>query len=201
MPLCFLAVAAWTFRSGEWRGRPFTRGLLFGIPAVLVWLLFRPLLEPAWGSPLLVLSFFCRYWLLPFGLSTAAYSVSVGFSGLARGLEYERLVSFMAGALSVFGLAHTVSSWGGASRVFALLLPAMLAASAVAYPVLLEEAVKDGMPGAVKYLALAVGGFALGALGVALFFMRLEWLGAILSALYVAGATVLGVRRLKRDRR
>lgn len=201
MPLCFFAVAAWTFRSGEWRGRPFARGLLFGIPAVLVWLLLRPLLAPAWGSPLLVLSFFCRYWLLPFGLTTAAYSVTVGFAGVARGLEYERLVAFMAGSLSVFGLAHTVSSWGGYSRVYALLLPAMLAASAVAYPVLLEEAVKDGMPGAVKYVAIAVGCSLIGATGVALFFMRLEWLGAILSALYVAGAAVLGVRRLRRDRR
>jgi len=201
MPLCFFAVAAWTFRSGEWRGRPFARGLLLGIPAVLVWLLLRPLLAPAWGSPLLVLSFFCRYWLLPFGLSTAAYAVAVGFAGVARGLEYERLVAFMAGSLSVFGLVHTVSSWGGSNRVFALLLPAMLAVSAVAYPALLEEAVKDGMPGAAKYIAIAVGCSVIGATGVALFFMRLEWLGAILSALYVAGAAVFGVKRLRRYRR
>jgi len=201
MPLCFFTVAAWTFRSGEWRGRPFARGLLFGIPAVLVWLLFRPILAPTWGSPLLVLSFFARYWLLPFGLSTATYYVAVGFNGLARGMEYERLVSFMAGSLSVFGLAHTVLSWGDSNRVYALLIPAMLAASAVAYPVLLEEAVKDGMPGAMKYLAIAIACFIVAALGVALFFMRMEWLGAILSALYVAGAAILGVKRLKRDRR
>jgi len=77
-------------------------------------------------------------------------------------------------------------------------LPCMVASSALAYPALLEEAVKDGMPDALKSIALAIGGFAVASLGAALFFMRAQWLGFIVSLLYTAGAAFIGYRRLAR---
>ncbi len=198
LPLSFLVVMAWTSRDGASAMRAFARGLLFGIPAVLLGMLLKPLSEPAWGSPLLVLSFLLRYWLLPFGLSTATYAVAVGLGPLARGLEYERLLSYMAGSLSVFGVANGLASLGEPSRVYMIALPCMVASSALAYPALLEEAVKDGMPDALKSIALAIGGFAVASLGAALFFMRAQWLGFIVSLLYTAGAAFIGYRRLAR---
>ncbi|PKL09215.1 MAG: hypothetical protein CVV51_04880 [Spirochaetae bacterium HGW-Spirochaetae-7] len=198
LPLSFLAVMAWTSRDSASAMHAFARGLLFGLPAVLLWIVLKPLSEPAWGSPLLVLSFLLRYWLLPFGLSTASYALAVGFAPLARGLEYERLFSYMAGSLSVFSVANGLASWGEPSRVYMLALPCMVAASALAYPVLLEEAAKDGMPDAIKPIALAVGGFAVASLGAALFFMRAQWLGFIVTLLYTAGAAFIGFRRLVR---
>ncbi len=198
MPLSFLVLAAWTFRPDTSSNRSFARGALFGIPAVVIWSLAGPLYPSVWGSPLLILGFLARFWVLPFGLTTVAYAVSVGFSGLSRGLDYERTVAFFAGSLSVFGIGHAVSSWGDPSRVYALVVPCLLVASAVAFPVLLEEAAKDGFPGALKYLALALAGFAVAATGTALFFMRLEWLGMLVSALYGAGAVFVGLHRLRK---
>lgn len=198
VPLSFLAVMAWTSRDSASAMRAFARGLLFGVPAVLLWILLKPLSEPAWGSPLLFLSFLLRYWLLPFGLGTATYSVAVGFGPVAKGLEYERLFAYMAGSLSVFGVANGLSSWSEPSRIYMLALPCMVAASALAYPVLLEEAVKDGMPDALKSVALAVGAFIVASLGVAFFYSRLAWLGFIVTILYTAGAAFFGYRRLAR---
>ncbi len=198
MPLSFMAVSAWTFSVGDKSGRAFARGLLFGLPAALVWVLVRRLLMPVWGSPVLAIIFFARYWALPLGLTTLAYAAAVGFSSVARDGEYDRLVSFFMGSLSVFGVAHAISSWGGRSAVFSIYLPLMLVATALAFPYLLEEAVKDGMPGALKPLALATLGCVVAAFGTAFFFMRLEWLGYLTSALYTAGATALGLSRLLR---
>ncbi|MBU0928681.1 MAG: hypothetical protein KKA67_13085 [Spirochaetes bacterium] len=201
MPLSFLVASAWALRSSEAVSRAFARGALFGIPAVLLWLLAAPAYSPVYGSPLLVVGFFLRYWLLPFGLTTAAYAAAVGFSRLARGDDYERCVAFVAGSLTMFGIAHSISSWGDRSAVFTLAVPSMLAASASAFPALLEEAAKDGMPGALKQAAIALAGFAIAALAVSLFFMRLEWLGAVMTALFTAGAAFLGWKRLVRPER
>ena len=124
LPLSFLAVMAWTSRDRSSAMRAFVRGLLFGVPAVLLWMLLKPFSAPAWGSPLLFLSFLLRYWLLPFGLSTATYAVAVGFGPVAKGLEYERLFAYMAGSLSVFGVANGLASWSEPSRVYMLALAA-----------------------------------------------------------------------------
>lgn len=201
MPLSFMAVSAWFFGVGEKSGRAFARGLLFGLPSVFVWILSRGLLAPVWGSPLLAIVFFARYWLLPFGLTTLAYVAAVGFSSVARNGEYDRLVSFFMGSLTVFGVAHAISSWGDRSSVFSIVLPCMLVATALAFPCLFEEAVKDGMPGALKPLALATLGCVVAAFGAAFFFMRLEWLGYLVSALYTSGAMALGLSRLLRANR
>lgn len=196
MPLSFLAILAWTTGGSEAIWRSFTRGTLLGIPAVVIWLIARPLFSPMWGSPLLVLGFMLRYWILPLGLTTLAYAVSTGLSGLARGVDYRRFVAFVFGSMTMFGLVQTIESWGNPSRVYALLVPLLLVSSTMAYPSVMEEAAKDGMPGALKYAALAVVASALGALALALFFMRLEWLGGIVSVLFLAGTGYFGARTL-----
>lgn len=201
MPLLFLAIAALKFRSGTTSFPSYVKGLLAGIPAVLLWLLFKPLFAPAWGSWLLVLTFLFKYWVLPFGLAATAYVLLVGVRGLSRGADYEPATAFVFGVLSVFGAAHTVESWGDPSRVYALVLPCLLAASALAAPVLLEEASKDGFPSATKHILLALAACSVAALGAVLFFMRFAWLGLIISLLYSAGAGLVGWRRLVRPER
>ncbi len=201
MPLSFFALAALRFRSGTGSYPAYVKGLLSGIPAVLLWLLLKPFLAPVWGSWILVLTFLLKYWVLPFGLATAAYGLVVGFRGLSRGGDCEKATAFVFGVLSVFGAAHTIESWGDPSRVYALVLPCLLVASALAYPVLLEEASKDGFPAAMKQILFALAGGTLAALGASLFFMRFAWLGLIISLLFVAGAVFLGWQRLGRPER
>jgi hypothetical protein len=196
MPLAYLALAAWSFQGGDVTRRAFSRGLLFGLPSVAVWALLRPLYAFAWGSPLLVLAFLLRYWIVPFGLTAAAYGVSVGFYGLSRGDGYDRLVAFVFGSMTAFGAAFAVSTWGNPSRVFAILVPILAIASAVSFPAVLEEAAKDGMPDGLKAIALTVGAFSLAACSAALCFMRLEWLGLMLAAACLALSYFVGVRRL-----
>lgn len=201
MPLSFLAVAAWFFQQETEGCRAFFRGLLFGLPGTLVWLLLGPLYRPAWGSFLLVLSFFTGHWLLPLGLTTLFYVLAVGFQGLRKGVDHERALAFFAGSLSVFSLGRTILAWGEPNRVVALLVPVMAVAGAYAFVVLLEEAVKDGFPGAIWPLAIALAGSLLGATGTALFYMRLEWLGFVVCALCTAGASLLAWSRLARGAR
>lgn len=201
MPLSFFAIVALTFKSGSVSYPSYVKGLLAGVPAVLLWLLLKPLFTPVWGSWLLVLTFLFKYWVLPFGLAATAYVVIVGVRSLSRGVDYESATAFIFGVLSIFGAAHTIESWGNPSRVYALVLPCLLAASALGFPVLLEEAAKDGFPGATKQIMLAIVAFIVAALGASLFFMRFAWLGLIISLLYCVGAGMVGWRRLVRPER
>lgn len=201
MPLSFLAMVALRFRSGTTSYVSYVKGLLGGIPAVLLWLLFKPLFAPVWGSWLLILTFLFKYWVLPFGLAAAAYGLVVGFRGLSRGGDYEKSTAFVFGVLSVFGAAHTIESWGDPSLMYALVLPCLLVASALAFPVLLEEAAKDGFPAAIKQVLVALLGCTIAALGAALFFMRFAWLGLIMSLLFIAGTGFMGWQRLGRPER
>lgn len=198
LPLSFLAILAWTTGGSERIWRAFSRGALFGIPSILLWSLVRPLYTPVWGSPLLVLGFLLRYWILPFGLTTLAYELSTGLPGLARGMEYRRFVAFTFGSMTMFGLAQTAATWGNPSRVYALLVPLLMVSSCMAFPWVVEEATKDGMPGALKHVTLIIFASAIGALAIALFFMRLEWLGFMLSVLFLAGTGYVGARTLLR---
>lgn len=171
-----------------------------GLAAVLA-LLVRPLFTPVWGSGLLILCFLGEYWLVPFGFTSAAYALAVGLPKMTKGSGYENAVAFIAGSLSVFGVSHTIMSWGNPSRIYAFVIPIMMLGSAIAFPVLLEEAVKDGWPDAIKQLALMLLGFSIASVGAALFFMRLEWLGVIVMVLYTAGCVALGLGRLLRRER
>ncbi|MBN2874502.1 MAG: hypothetical protein JXM71_05360 [Spirochaetales bacterium] len=201
MPLSFFTAIAWSRKGAETVWRAFARGLLFGIPGTILWLLALPLSQPFWGSPFVVLSLYLRYWLLPFGLTAAAFSLAVGFHGLERGSDYERLVAFTAGSMSVFCIATTVITWGQPGRVYALLVPVLLASSAIVFPVAVEEAAKDGLPGAFKHVAIIAAAFLVAALGLSMYFMRMEWAGLIVSLLYCAGALFFGLRRLTKRTR
>ncbi len=200
MPLTFMAVSAWKFRGGGAIYRSFVRGLVFGLPVVLVWTLLLPVFTPRWGSILLPLSFLLRYWLVPLGLSAGAYGLSAGFSGLTRGLDYERLVAFLFGSMTVVGFAQTIQSWGVRDPALTIAIPALAAASLLSVPYFIEESVKDGMPYALGHVAVILGGLLAASLAASLFFFRLEWLGAIVTILFCAGSTLVGLKRLSRRR-
>lgn len=169
-----------------------------GIIAAALALLVRPLFSPVWGSGLLILCFFGEFWLVPFGLTSAAYALAVGFPRLARSGGYENAVAFIAGSLSLFAVSHAIMSWGNPSRIYAFVIPVMMLASAIAFPVLLEEAVKDGWPYAMKHIVIIFLGFIFASIAASLFFMRLEWLGIVMTVFYTAACVVLGIRRLLR---
>jgi hypothetical protein len=200
LPLTFMAVSVWKFRGGGASYRSFVRGLIFGIPVIFFWSLLRPLFAPRWGSFLLPLGFLLRYWLVPLGLSVGAYGLSAGFAGLTRGLDYERLVAFLFGSMTVVGIAQVVESWGVRDPAITLAIPSLVAASLLSVPYFIEEAVKDGMPYAVGHVAVIIGGLLAASLAVSLFFFRLEWLGAIITILFCAGSTLVGLKRLSRRR-
>jgi hypothetical protein len=200
MPLVFIAVSVWKFRGGEATYRSFVRGLVFGLPVIFLWSLLKVLYTPLWGSILLPLSFLLRYWLVPLGLSLGAYGISAGFSGLTRGLDYERLVAFLFGSMTVVGIAQVVESWGLRDPAITLVLPALVASSLLSVPYFIEEAVKDGMPYAIGHFAVIFAGLLVASLAVSLFFLRLEWLGAIMTILICTGSSMIGLKRLSRRR-
>jgi hypothetical protein len=129
-----------------------------------------------------------------------AYGLSAGFAGLTRGLDYERLVAFLLGSMTVVGIAQAVESWGVRDPAITLAVPALVAASMLSVPYFIEEAVKDGMPYAVGHGAVVVGGLLGASVAVSMFFLRLEWLGAILTILFCAGSVTIGLKRLSRRR-
>jgi hypothetical protein len=200
IPLTFLSISAWKFRGGGDTYRSFVRGLIFGVPVIFLWSLLRPVFAPRWGSILLPFSFLLRYWLVPLGLSVGAYGISAGFAGLTRGLDYERLVAFLFGSMTVVGIAQVVESWGLRDPAITLALPALVAASLLSVPYFIEEAVKDGMPYAVGHGAVIFGGLLVASLAASLFFLRLEWLGAIMTILFCTGSSMIGLQRLSRRR-
>ena len=200
LPLGFVIMYAGVRDPGQKESalRSVFKGVVMGIPGLLLWLPYALLVRPSWGSFALSLAFLLRYWVLPFGLMTGAYALARGFRGLERGTDYRAAVAFGLGFLSVFQAAHAVMHWADRYPAYVLVLPVTLAASAFAYPVLLEESAIDGLPEGLRWLAAALGGFFLAAVALALFFLKLEWLGLVLAVLYTAGALYLGIERLGR---
>lgn len=199
-PLSYLCFSAWFVPVAERSGvhRLFLRGFILGLPSVALWVIARPLFAPRWGSLLVALMFMLRYWILPFGLCIGSYALSRGLSGLRRGQDFQRFVGFLCGFMAVFAFAFAIEAWGEKNVAYSLFLPALLLSSGMAVPLPLEEAVKEGMPYALKWILAMVAGSFAAALCVSLFFLRLEWLGLVLSLCFMGGAGFVGMRRLAR---
>lgn len=197
LPLGLPALMAWFWdasrRNETWRS--FFMGALLSVPALLLWLVLGFMYRPVWGSALLPLGFLLRFWVLPYGFMALAWILTRGMGGLARGEDYRKLVGFTFGFMTVFNIAHAASLWGESYMAWTILLPLLLAASALHAPVLLEECARDGMPDAVKWIGLMAVSFILASLSLSLLFLRVEWLGIILGLAYIAGASYLGLHR------
>lgn len=199
-PFAFLGLVAWLWQPETKRQtyRMAFRGALLAIPALLIWMIFSFAYRPAWGSVALALSFLARFWILPFGLLAAAWALARGYRGLGRGADYRELFGFSFGFLSVFNIAHGSVLWGESYFAWTLVLPLLLLSSAPFFTAMLDETARDGMPDGIKWIAATLGAFAFAALSLALLFLRLEWLGALLAAGYAAGTGWLGWKRLEK---
>jgi hypothetical protein len=200
MPLSHFSLCAWFWDSSqrEKSHRLFLRGFIMALPSVLLWQVARPLFNPAWGSPLLILSFLAGYWILPFSLASGAYVLARDLAGLERGLDFRPFISFTLGFMSVFNLAHAIVHWNVIHPAYTLVLPVLLATSVMAYAVGFEETVRDGLPGGLKWLAGLLGIFILDSTALALFFLRMEWLGWVLALSMAIACGFFGFKRLKR---
>ncbi|MBN1519445.1 MAG: hypothetical protein JW923_05060 [Spirochaetales bacterium] len=198
-PLAVPALLAWRRPESGNSYRMAIRGAILALPALLAWHLLGFAHQPAWGSVLLAGSFFLRYFFLPFALMWALYAFAGGLTDLRRGSGYTGCMLFALGYLSVFNVAHVVNLWTEAYVAFAVVLPVLRLSAALAVPALLEEAARDGMPDGLKWIAAAAGLTLAQALGLALFFLRVEWLGLILSAGTAALGAFVGLRRLARE--
>ena len=199
------AVLAWSGARMSFVWMHFVRGLLLSIPAVAVWLVLKPLSAPVWGSPLLVLTFLFRYWLVPYGLAFAvapfmvrnrpaghagaeledggADSAGTATGGADHGSAGKfRMLAHLSGFMVLFALAQTLGLWNERNRVFALFLPVLLALSNVSISVLASRATHDGWPYALGPVLAMVGWSFASALAVTAFFMRMEWLGLLLAS-------------------
>lgn len=200
LPLIVPTLSAWFPKADP---KPFSKamlGLAAGLPAALVWYLARGLYAPAYGGALLALSFYLRYFFAPGLLFAAAVALGLGFRSLERGTGYRDLINFSLGFYAAMGAAFALADWGVHYYGYTLVLPFLLAGTALGSPLLWEESVRDGMPDGLKWIAAMLGAYALGATALALLFLRLEWLGLILGAGYVVGGAVLGIRKLSRVR-
>lgn len=215
LPLSFLALAAWYPRPLALSLRLFARGALVGIPGLLLWLLARPLFQPLWGGALLAFSFFLKYWLFPFASAVAGFALAVGLkrraprakvplgqkvappvdsqaSDTAAPSLYERALPFVFGSLSVFVLAQAIGAWAKPDAVTVIVLPLSTLVAALALPALLEDASRDRP---VLYALAGLGACVAASFGAASFYLRLEWLGIVLTILFVGGAGTYGVWR------
>lgn len=197
LPLGLPALMAWFWdparRNETWRS--FFMGALVSLPALLIWWALGFSYAPVWGSALLPLGFLLRFWVLPFGLMALAFGLTRGFRALSRGEDYRKLTGFTFGFMAVFNIAHAAGLWGESYLAWTMMLPLLLGASALHAPALLEECARDGMPDALKWVALMLGSHIVAALALAFMFLRMEWLGVILGLAYVAGTTYLGLHR------
>ena len=206
MPLAYFCLSAW-YKPGPFDTRLFFRGLLAGLPAVLIWLFLRPIYNPLWGSWLLLFSFFFKYWFLPFGLSVAGFAVFVGFSGkndevkLPLGYKsvlprinndlYEKALPFGFGILSVFSVSEAVLSFNVSDPLLYLLLPLCLLAAALSLPLLIEEIKNKSW----LVLAAAIAALLLLSFGNALLYLRREVWGILISVLFIAASGFYGMLR------
>lgn len=200
LPLIVPALSAWFPKADP---KPFSKAVLgfaAGMPAALLWFLARGLYAPAYGGAILALSFYLRYFLIPGLLLAAALALTLGFRSLERGTGYRDLVNFSLGFYAAMSAAFALAEWGVHYYGYTLVLPFLIAGTALGSPLLFEESVRDGMPDGIKWIAAMFGAYALGATSLALLFLRLEWLGLILSAGYAVGGAVIGVRKLGRVR-
>lgn len=200
MPLSHFSLCAWFWDSNqrERSHRLYLRGIIMALPLLLAWLLLRPLFAPAWGSPLLVLSFLAGYWILPFALSTGAYVLARDLSGLERGLDFRPFLSFTLGFMTVFTVAYAVGSWNTIHPAYTLVLPVLLVTSVLAYAVGFEETIRDGLPEGLKWMAGISGIFILDATALAMFFFRMEWLGWVLTLSLAIACGFFAFKRLQR---
>lgn len=215
LPLSFLALVAWYSMPRALSLRLFARGALVGIPGVALWIILRPLFRPSWGSALLALSFFLKYWLLPFAAAITGFALSVGFrpraprakvplgqrtapspapatAGETGASPYDRSLPFVFGLLSVFALAQAVDAWGDPDMVTVIVMPLSTLVAALALPALLEDASRDRP---VPYALAGLGACVAASFGAASFYLRLEWLGIVLTTLFVGGVGTYGIWR------
>ncbi|TFG84470.1 MAG: hypothetical protein E4H20_03065 [Spirochaetales bacterium] len=200
LPLAVPALAAWFPRVGQHPYRMAVRGGLSALPAILVWLALGFAYRPIWGSLIVMPIFLLRFFLIPCGLMAGAYALTSGLRDLERGIGYADLLSFNLGFMAIFNIAHAIALWGDRYYAYTLVLPVLLGATALGFPTLFEEAIRDGMPTGLRWLAAALGGLILASLALSLLFLRLEWLGLVLSAGFAAGSVFLGIKRLSRVR-
>jgi hypothetical protein len=100
--------------------------------------------------------------------------------------------------MSVFAVVHGVNSWATVHPAYTLVLPLLLVTSVLVYAVGFEETVRDGMPAGLKWLAGLLGIFVLAATALALFFLRMEWLGWVLALSVASACSFFAYKRLQR---
>lgn len=113
-------------------------------------------------------------------------------------MDFRPFLSFTLGFMSVFSVIHAVASWDTVHPAYTLVLPVLLVTSAVAYAVGFEETIRDGMPEGLKWLAGLLGIFILDATALALFFLRMEWLGWVLALSVASACGFFAFQRLQR---
>ena len=113
-------------------------------------------------------------------------------------MDFRPFLSFTLGVMSVFSVAFAVANWKTPHPAYTLVLPILLTTGAMAYAVGFEETVRDGLPPGLKWLAGLLGIFILEATALALFFLRMEWLGWVLAISLATACGFVAFNRLHR---
>lgn len=198
-PLLFLAILSWFFSTAErpaaWR--IFFRGALMAIPAALVWKLLSFTYNPAWGSFLLALTFCLKFWLIPYALAIGSWCILYGWSKLDQGCM-KPLSSFFAGFMSVFAIVFTFGLWKNSYGAWLLALPLLSICTTFIIPFAIKELACDYMPSGIRWILAILGVMAAASITLAMFFLRLEWLAIVCTALFCGGCSLFVIERYKR---
>ncbi len=196
--MLFLALTTWFYdpseRPATWR--IFFRGVLIGIPALLVWKLLSFAYNPAWGSFLLVLSFGLKYWLLPYALALGAWCIFYGWSKLDKAC-IKALTSFLCGFMSLFAIAFTMELWGNSFGAWLIALPLLTFCGIFIMPFAIRELACDYMPSGIRWILAILAIILVSASALALFFLRLEWLAILVTTMSCAGSALFVITKYK----
>lgn len=201
VPLALPLVMSWfldrSIHSETWRSCFI--GMVLAIPAVIIWFLLGFIYRPVWGSALLLPIFFLRFWFLPFLFLILAWIPLRGLEGLLRGQDFHKLMGFSFGFMTIFNFAHTASLWLESYLAWTLILPILLLATLLVFPWFFEEFVKSSMPESLLWIGALILALFMPAAALATMFLRLEWLGISLAAVYTALSAFMGIGRLKQE--
>jgi hypothetical protein len=200
MPLGYLALAAWFWDAPlqDRSGRMFIRGIVLSLPALLIWHFSSRLLPPGWGSAWLWVHFSVVLWVIPLLLCTGAYALVRNLSGMERGTDFKPFVAFTFGFMTSFCIALAIRYWSIRLPAYTVVLPILTVTGCLVYASAFEEAIKDNLPKGLLWIGLIITVLGINGLAMAMFFLRLEWLGWVLAGASSGPSLYFAFRRLHR---
>jgi len=189
IPLSYLTLSAWFFaQSKEERlSKYYGRGLLLGIPCLLVHLLLYRIIPEMPGGLLYIFRIWWERYLLPTGLAVGIYRLLHTFDETIQSkASLRRFMAFLFGYFTLFSVVFTLRDSGFLGPFSIFFSPVLSIAIIFITIYLLERIVTETGIHAALWISAAILVSLAFACVAYLFYARLEWLGGILALITLA---------------